>query len=73
MNIVLISLIILAYVKCIEISYKRFQITGVFDVCDLIMFIYGPVSIFNIYTMKIVSYFIDVKTPLIRKNDENMR
>jgi hypothetical protein len=60
---------LLMYIFGLVVLYGEYKEEGVITIVDVVMYIFAPMTMFSAMVIKLVSYFIDIETPVIvRRN-----
>lgn len=63
---------LLMYIFALFMLYAEYTEEGVITIVDVVMYIFAPMTMFSALVIKLLSYFIDIETPVIvrRNHDE---
>jgi hypothetical protein len=57
------------YIFGLVVLYGEYAEEGVITIVDVVMYIFAPMTMFSAMVIKLLSYFIDIETPVIvRRN-----
>jgi len=60
---------LLMYIFGLVVLYGEYAEEGVITIVDVVMYIFAPMTMFSAMVIKLLSYFIDIETPVIvRRN-----